>query len=89
MNKIVNISDTMSATLKIGAVLVTSYVIYKVYKTTKKVAKKVDEIGDDASDFVTETINPASEKNFINDSVVGETLRPVFFSIFDFFGVGK
>lgn len=96
MNKVIEAGDTVTAVAKVGAALGVVYVVYKLYSFSKDVKASADSVQDSIEsakqsslEFVTETINPASKENFINQSAIGKTLTPVFDLIFDFVGVGK
>jgi len=95
VNKIIEAGDTVGAAVKVGAAVVVVYGLYKAYQFSQDVKSKVDSIEQGVNDakaagteFVTETINPTSRENFINQAV-GDYTKPVFFKVFDFFGVGK
>lgn len=85
MSMLITVSNNADAALKIGVAVAAMYAAYRLYTLSNDISEKAKVIGDDVEDFVTETVNPYSKKNFINQSFVGDAIRPVFDGVFDLF----
>ena len=96
MNKIIEAGDTLGAVVKLAAAGAVMYGLWRVYRISQDASKKaaevsqtIDDAAQGAKEFVTGTINPASQKNFIYQSSAGQAAKGVLFNVFDYFGVGK
>lgn len=92
MNKIIQTGNTLSAVAKIGVAVGVLYVGYEAYQLSQdasesivEVQEKLDTVIDDTEYFVTETVNPGSYNNFINQSFIGDILGKPVDAIIDFF----
>jgi len=72
MNKIITAGDTLSAGIKIALAVGAVVVVYRGYQFSQDLKKQAEKYGqqydsakNSAVEFATETVNPASNKNFI------------------------
>jgi len=92
MNKVILAGDTLSAAVKIGVAAAAVYGVYKLYQVSQDAKRQADRIGiqieeaqEEVGFFITDTVNPASHNNFINQSFIGDILGKPVDAVIEFF----
>lgn len=91
-NVVIQAGDTLGAAVKIGAALGVVFVGYKIYRSTQSAAVRAEEFTQDVNEatgavstFFSETVNPASNQNFIfkASQQAGNDLGSFLFDLFN------